>query len=948
MDNNQEHLGRRDFLKIMAASLGLAGLTACRPRHLEQILPYSVPPPELTPGEPLFFATAFERGGYGLGILVKSHMGRPVKVEGNPDHPASLGATDVFAQASILDLYDPDRAKVMARQGIVAGSLLFMQEMEQALQAQRLRQGAGLRILTGAVSSPTFISQMETLLSAFPEARWHSYEPLGRENLQAGAELAFGEAVESRFYFDRAQVILSLDSDFLFNEPGAVRYAREFAEGRQVLDGQGEMNRLYVIESSLTITGGQADHRLPLRPAQIEEAARQIAARLGIDGLAPGEGPLRKSWLDAVVADLEAHAGAALILAGPQQPPSVQALVHAINDRLGSVGNTIEYLEPVHGNPEGGLESLADLAAALAAGQVDLLVIFDGNPAYTAPADLNFANRISQAALSVYLGLQVDETAARVHWHIPAAHYLEMWGDTRSYDGTTSIIQPLIEPLYENWSPYELASVLLGQPRRTGYSLVREHWQEQSQAMGIAAPGFENFWGKALHKGLVDGTASDPVQVVIRAGMVEALNANTSATASNLDGFDIVFTPDPTLWDGRFANNAWLQELPKPFTSLTWDNAILLAPSTAERLGLTGEDVVILSLNGRSVEGAVLVTPGQPEDCLGLSLGYGRERGGQTLPEAGFNAYALRLSTGFWFAGDVQIAPTGRRRRLALTQAQTDMEGREPVRHGSLAEFRQDPAFAQRVTDPPPSLYPEYDYDLHAWGMSINLSACTGCNACVVACQAENNVPVVGKEEVLNHREMHWLRIDRYIEREQANPRYLLQPMLCMHCEKAPCEPVCPVNATVHSSEGLNEMVYARCIGVRYCSHNCPYKVRRFNHYEYASEDIVPLKLLHNPEVTVRKRGVIEKCTFCVQRINSARSKAKIENRRIQDGELVTACQQACPTNAIVFGDLNDESSRVRQLKEQPHDYGLLAELGTQPRLTYLARLSNPHEEIES
>jgi Fe-S-cluster-containing dehydrogenase component len=492
-----------------------------------------------------------------------------------------------------------------------------------------------------------------------------------------------------------------------------------------------------------------------------------------------------------------------------------------------------------------------------------------------------------------------------------------------------------------------LASVLLGQPGRTGYSLVRENWQGQAQTMGVDLANFETFWMEGLHKGLVEGTASQMVQVDLRADIVNAVGANNLLAASNPDEFDIVFTPDPTLWDGRFANNAWLQELPKPFTTLTWDNAVLLAPSTAERLGLSNEDVISLSLNGRSVEGPVLVTPGQPEDCLGVSLGYGRERGGQTLREDGFNAYSLRLSTSLWFASGVQIAPTGRRRRLALTQAHADMEGREAVRHGSLAEFRQDPAFAQRVTDPPASLYPEYDYDLHAWGMSINLSACLGCNACVVACQAENNVPVVGKEEVLNHREMHWLRIDRYMEGEQANPRYLLQPLLCMHCEKAPCEPVCPVNATVHSSEGLNEMIYARCIGVRYCSHNCPYKVRRFNHFEYASDDILPLQLLNNPEVTVRKRGVIEKCTFCVQRINAARSTAKIENRRIQDGEMVTACQQACPTNAIVFGDLNDESSLVRQLKGQPHDYGLLAELGTQPRLTYLARLSNPNDDLQ-
>jgi Fe-S-cluster-containing dehydrogenase component/anaerobic selenocysteine-containing dehydrogenase len=940
-------LKRRDFLKLMAASMGMVGLAACRPQPIDKVMPYSRAPEGLVAGEPLFFASAMEMDGSSLGLLVKSQMGRPIKIEGNPDHPASLGATNHFAQASILDLYDPDRVRAITLNGTPQRRATFDAALAAVVEEHQARQGAGLQLLTGPVGSPLLEAQIQALLEQYPQARWRQYHPLPRNSVYAGAQMAFGEPAQPVYRFDQAEVILSLDCDFMQREPGAVRYMHDFASRRRPMEGQFEMSRLYVVESSLSITGASADHRLALPADQIQTLAADLAARLDGGNNQSALQQVPGGWMDALIQDLQAHAGSSLVLVGSQQPPEVHALAHAMNQALGNVGQTI-YFTPL---PEEALQdpfqSLAELVSDLNAGRVEMIVILGGNPVFTAPADIDFAAALQQAGTVIYHGSHLDETGLLADWLIPAAHYLEMWSDTRAYDGTISLVQPLIEPLYDAWSPHELLSALMGQPQRTGYSLLREYWESESEEMGIQAQEFETFWRQALARGYIEDTAWQAEEFALQFDQAVNQVVQVKLQAQAEGGLLLVFEPDPALWDGRFANNAWLQELPRPLTKHVWDNPAIISPGTAQQYNLQNEDLVELHYKGRILRIPVFILPGQADGTVALHLGSGRTAGGNVLAETGVNTYTLRTSQAPWFERGLEIVPTAEKYPLAFTQPHFSMEDRPLVRHGTLAQFQQEPGFAQLVEDPPPSIYPEYGYDLHAWGMSINLSACTGCNACVVACQAENNVPVVGKDEVLNHREMHWLRIDRYIEGQAGAPQVFFQPLLCMHCEKAPCEPVCPVNATVHSSEGLNEMVYARCIGVRYCSHNCPYKVRRFNHFQYADEDTLPLIMARNPEVTVRKRGVIEKCTFCVQRINYARSKAKMEGRRIQDTELMTACQQACPTRAIVFGDLNNPESQVLALKQQPHDYGLLAELGTQPRVTYLAEIRNNNPDLD-
>lgn len=940
-------LNRRDFLKLLAAPLALAGLTACIPQPVEKVMPYVEAPEDVKAGESMFFATSMELNGFARGLIAESYMGRPTKIEGNPLHPASLGATDPFSQASVLDLYDPDRAQVITFEGRIRSWQAFVSDFTQALNAQRTNQGSGLRLLTGTVTSPTLASQISSILEQLPQARWHQYDPINRDNVRAGAELAFGDSVETHYRFDRAAVILSLDSDFLLWEPGNLAYIRQFTGHRRVDDEQPEMNRLYVVESSLSNTGAIADHRLPLQARQVEGFTRHLAQRLGVDtGADTQPYPLPEGWMEALVDDLQNQQGSSLVIVGPQQPPAVHALAHAINQALGNAGQTVFYTDVVEANPLNQADSLVELARDLAAGQVELLIVLEGNPVYTAPADLNFSEQFQKAGLRVYLGRYDDETAFLSNWHIPASHYLEMWGDTRAYDGTISLIQPLIEPLYSSRSPYELLAVFTGQPEASGYDIVRQFWQGQNDQQD-----FELWWRKSLHDGLIAGSnaAGRPVSLAPDLRSRIASNEAPPAVEENGRGLEIVFLPDPTIWDGRFANNAWLQELPKPITKLVWDNAALISPGTAERLGLQNEDLIDLHYRGRTARAPVWILPGLSQDSVTVHLGFGRRRGGNVLAGVGFNAYALRTIGAPWFDYGLEIRRSTGRYPLASTQDHHSMEGRDLVKVATLQQFRQDPHIfekAEHTQLPPPSLYPEYTYEGYAWGMSINLNTCIGCNACVVACQAENNIPIVGKDQVLNGREMHWLRIDSYFQGNLDDPSVHFQPVPCMHCEKAPCEPVCPVSATVHSSEGLNEMVYNRCIGTRYCSNNCPYKVRRFNFLQY-SENLLPLNLQRNPDVTVRTRGVMEKCTYCVQRINQGRSRAKIEGRPLVDGEVRTACQQACPAEAIVFGDINDPDSHVSQLKEQPHNYALLAHLGTQPRTTYLAKLRNPNPLLE-
>jgi MoCo/4Fe-4S cofactor protein with predicted Tat translocation signal len=932
----REGLDRRDLLKFLSVSFALAGLTGCTRQPEEKIVPYVTQPEDVLPGKPLFFATAMTLGGYATGLLVESHMGRPTKAEGNPLHPASLGATDLFSQASLYGLYDPDRSQALVYLDEIRAWPAFLGDMQKAVAQERLRKGAGLRLLTETVSSPTLARQIRELLKDLPDAKWIQWEAAGRDAVRAGARLAFGEPLNAVYRMDRAEVIVSLGSDFLFAGPGQLRYTRDFAERRrQLASATGKGVRLYAFESTCTVTGANADHRRPIAARQMEPLARSLARAVGV----PLEGaPAPDAFLAAVAKDLAAHRGAGLVVVGDAELPAVHALAHAMNAALGNAGETVLYTDPVEAEPADQLESLKDLVSEMRGGAVTTMVILGGNPAFTAPADLDFAAALQNVPTRVHLSLYQDETSALCQWNVPETHFLEAWSDARAFDGTASIVQPLIAPLYDGKSAHEVLAALSRQPEKSGYDLVRETWRP---SMG---PHFEDAWRRALHDGIVAGTASPAKKAAVR-----PLAAPASPRPAEAKGLELVLRPDASVHDGRFANNGWLQELSRPFTRLTWDNAVLVSVATAARLGLEKEDVVLLSYRGRSARGPVWIEPGLPDDTVTAHFGQGRVRSGHFGNGAGFNAYPLRFSDGLWSAEGVMLTKTGDKRELACTQLHQNMEGRELVRAATLEEFRLNPGFAREMeAEPKESLYAPYPRDVYAWALAIDLQSCVGCNICELACQAENNVPVVGKDQVHRGREMHWIRIDHYYAGDPSNPEHFFQPVPCMQCENAPCELVCPVGATLHSAEGLNDMVYNRCVGTRYCSNNCPYKVRRFNFYHYSTQFRAPsLKMLANPDVTVRWRGVMEKCTYCVQRINAAKIQSEIAGRRVRDGEITPACAQACPAQAIVFGDLADPESRVSKRREDPRHYGLLAaEAGTRPRTTYLAAVKNPNPEI--
>jgi molybdopterin-containing oxidoreductase family iron-sulfur binding subunit len=932
-------VGRRGFLKLMGASLALAGATACTRQPDELIVPYVRQPENLIPGRPLYFATAMPFGAGALGLIVESHEGRPTKVEGNPDHPASLGATDAFAQGSVLQLYDPDRSTSITELGEIRPWSSFTQVMGRLRTERQAEQGAGLAFLSETVVSPTLASQLQQVLTDLPQAKWHQYEPVNQDNAFEGAKLAFGEIVEVQYKFDQAQVIVSLDADVLGAGPGSVRYARDFANGRRVRKANAEMNRLYVAEHAPSPTGAVADHRLPVRASQIEAIARAIAGGLEGGAATTGAADIDK-WIAAVISDLQAHRGRSLVVAGAGQPPAVHAIAHAINQTLGNAGTTVVYTDTVAPAPINQLQSLRELVDDMNNGRVKLLIIMGGNPVYTAPADLRFADALAKVPVRVHLGLYDDETSALCQWHVPETHYLEQWSDARAFDGTVSIVQPLILPLYRGRSAHEVAAIFGGRPDLTAYDAVREHWQGQAAFSG---QDFEKAWRRAVHNGLIDGTAFTPKTVTASTALPPETPPQKAA------GLEITFAPDPTVYDGRFANVGWLQELPKPLTTVTWDNVAMVAPSTAGRLGVANEDVVEIEYRNRRVRAPIWVQAGHAPDAVSVHLGYGRTRAGRAAEGAGFDANSIRTADAPAIGFGAQLKRTGDKYRLAGTQGHFNMENRAIVRPGTIEDFKAQPDFVRHMAHAPErslSLYPEYKYEGYAWGMSIDPTVCTGCASCVIACVAENNIAVVGKEQVLFGREMHWLRIDRYYQGDPDDPAIYNLPVLCQHCENAPCEVVCPVAATTHSPEGLNEMTYNRCVGTRYCSNNCPYKVRRFNFLLYSDWYTPSVKLVKNPDVTVRSRGVMEKCSYCVQRINHARQDAKVQGRPIRDGEIRTACQAACPTDAIVFGDINDPMTRVAQLKAEPHDYGLLAELNTRPRTSYLADISNPNPAL--
>jgi len=940
--------GRRTFLKLMGASLALAGLSGCAKPPEEKIVPYVRQPEEFVPGRPLYYATAMPLSGVASGLLVESHMGRPTKVEGNPEHPASLGATDVFAQASVLTLYDPDRSQVVSNAGRISTWSAFLNVVRAEIEKQRVTRGAGLRILTETVTSPALAAQIRALLAQFPATRWHQYEPAGRHSARAGALLAFGQYADARYDFSKANVVLSLDADFLSEGPGHLRYTREFMARRRVRGAKGEMNRLYAIESTPANTGTVADHLLRVKARDVESFARaaydlihKVSATQAPPPASLGE---NQEWIELADGDLLRHYGACLVVPGEHQSPEAHALAHAMNHGLGNVGKTVFYTEPVEASPVDQFASLRELTSDMAAGRVQFLLILGGNPVYTTPADIPFREALQRVPQRAHCGLYEDETSGECQWHVPESHYLESWGDTRAFDGTVTIQQPLIAPLYGGKSHHEVLAAFTENPSKTAYEIVREYWRAR------LAGDFEKAWRRAVHDGVVPGTAAAAKKVTLK-----PLPPPTHAKPDSL-GAEVIFRPDPCLYDGQFANNGWLQELPKPLTKLVWDNAALMSDRMAGQLRARNEDMVGLKLEGRAVRAPVFVTPGHPQDSVTLYLGGGRARGGRVAPGHGFNANLVRVSTAPWIAAGLTGAALGHDYKLTTTQHHHSINTRDVrsridllVREGTLAAYNANPKFVQEMEHAPaqlPTLYPPHPYEGHAWGLAVDLNACTGCNSCVIACQAENNIPIVGKKEVERGREMHWMRIDRYYKGGLDDPETVHHPVMCQHCENAPCEVVCPVAATVHSDEGLNDMVYNRCVGTRYCSNNCPYKVRRFNFFQYQDYETAVLQMLHNPDVTVRSRGVMEKCTYCVQRINAARIEAARENRPIRDGEVVTACQQACPAEAIVFGDINDKSSRVSKLRAETLHYGILTELNTRPRTTYLAKLKNKNAEM--
>jgi len=960
---------RRTFLRLMGASMGLAGLTACVRQPVEHIVPYVRQPEQIVPGRPLFYATAMTLGGVATGLLVESHEGRPTKIEGNPAHPDSGGKTDLFAQAAVLNLYDPDRARAITNLGEIRTWEAFLAAMNAALTVQDSLGGSGIRILTESISSPTLAGQLTALRTRFPAARWHQWDAASNNNAQLGTQLAFGEFLGVQYRVANADVILSLDADFLSEGGGSLRYAREFAARRQPSLGGG-MNRLYAIETMPLPSGSTADHRLPLRPSEIEAVARYIAGAVGVsEAAAPAVPESARRFADAVARDLAAHRGTSLVVAGSNLPPALHALAHAMNAALGNVGQTVVFTNPVEVEPSNQQQSIAELVADMNAGTVDLLVVIGANPVFTAPGGLGFGAALERVPLRVHMSQVRDETSELSHWHIPEAHFLESWGDSRGFDGTVSIVQPLIAPLYGGRSALELVAALAGETQ-TAYELVRAHWRNATAVPEVelsegdevpADPGaeadarFELQWRRWLHDGVVPNTAFAPREVAFTG----TLPAPSGPAAQ---GIEVAFRLDHAILDGRFSNNGWLQELPRPITKLTWGNAVMMSPAMAESLGVGvrpamqgGEhgqvvtDIVELRAGDRAVRGPAFPVPGHPDGSVTVHLGYGRRRAGSVGTGVGFDANALRTIDAPGYASGFQITLTGDRESLACTQYHHLMEGRGMVRAVTLDAFTEDPhvvheghhAFPRTLT-----LHPEFPYEGYKWGMAIDVNVCTGCNACVVGCQAENNIPVVGKDQVLRGREMHWLRIDSYHRGPAENPERFSQPVPCMHCENAPCEVVCPVNATVHSDEGLNDMVYNRCVGTRYCANNCPYKVRRFNYHLYQDWETPSLQLMRNPDVTVRSRGVMEKCTYCVQRISAARIESDKEGRRIRDGEVRTACQAACPSDAIVFGDLNDPNSRVAQLQAEERNYSLLAELNTRPRTTYMAAVRNLNPEL--
>ena len=975
-------VSRRGFLKVMGASFALAGLAGCTKQPDEPIYPYVKQPEDLVLGKPMFFATAHPFSTGAVPVLVKSDAFRPIKLEGNPEHPMSKGRSDAFTQASLLDLYDPDRSKSTVYRGEKSDFGSFQQEFAAA--AKKTDGGQGIYFLSETITSPTLAAQWKQVQAKYPQAKMVQYDPINNDAGMAASKAAFGDYLDAQYKLEDADVIVSLDADFLggIAFPGFLPLAAAYAERHRFEAGK-TMNRLYVVETTPSVTGFKADHRLALKPSDIDAFATALA------GGSATLNPEAQKFLTAVQNDLKKSSGRAVVIAGPQSSLVCNTAAIAANASNGAIGKTVVYTETVNPVPSEQVADLKSLVADMNAGKVQWLVVLGANPLYTAPADLEFATAFAKVPVTVHLGLLRDETGFYSTWHLPRAHYLESWSDARSYDGTLSIVQPMIDPLYGGKSSHDVLQALLD-PSISAYDAVVANAKTY-----IKGNDFATSWRKALHDGWVEGTAFEAKS----AGAPKTAPAATKATTG---GVEVTFKADPSLFDGRYSNNGWLQELPKQVTNLSWDNAALMNMDLMGKLGIEENDAIELSLNGRKVIAPVLMSPGHPNDAVTVHLGFGRRaEGGRVAAGVGFDAYPLRTSDGMSSASQLQIAKGKGTYDLCVTKvhniehrgkfAQQDLEHpefdtqgtyslagheameRSIIRYATVAEATANPRYASEGAsgtfinkvgynpqgDAPEhndSLYPDawrYDHQdastkvlQNKWGMSIDLNSCVGCNACIVSCYAENNIAVVGREQVKVGRNMQWLRIDTYFEGDLHAPKAHFQPMLCQHCESAGCEQVCPVGATVHTPEGINTMVYNRCVGTRYCSNNCPYKVRRFNFLLYSDYETESLKLQRNPDVSVRSRGVMEKCSYCIQRIEAVKIEADKSNRAIEDGEILTACQQACPTDAIIFGNLNDPKARVTKRKAEERDYQVLADLNYRPRTSYTAGVINPNAEL--
>ncbi len=957
-------MSRRKFLSIMGASIALAGLAGCR-RPVEKIIPYAIAPENIVPGVPKFYATNIPFGAETFGVVVENHEGRPTKLEGNPNHPSTLGKSNTWLQASILDMYDPDRTQSVLHNGYESKISDFLQEWNTLSSDYDASDGEGLAVLAETYPSPTFYRLKKEFLSKYPKATWVTWDPISDESVYDGIHLVTDREYHPVYHYDKAKVIVSLDADFLNTESHSIRNTVGFSKGRRVESENDSMNRLYVIENALSVTGGIADHRYRLNHGMIGAFAAALAVELKSQGLnIPGVDALSdhknhsfdNKWIAAAASDLLSHKKESLIVAGRTQPSNVHALVFAINHALKNRGTTVDYFS-ANDATRPKTQDLNSLVQSMHQGNVSTLVLFGGNPVYNAPVDLNVGDAIQKVPHTVHICSHKNETSKTAEWLINLANPLEAWGDTETIEGVKGITQPQIQPLFGGVSYIELLAALIQNNLSTpsGHDLVQTTWGP------FFSSDFSSNWKKVLHDGVYQGKLNKSANPFLSKTAVRKVLKDYPI--ETMDGFEVVFKPSSSVFDGRFANNGWLQESPNPVTKLTWDNAALMSHSTAKELGVKNKDVVALRINGYSVELPVWIVPGHADNSISIELGYGRTSSGRVGNGVGGNTYAIRETSSLWRAENVNISNTGKTAVLACTQdhhgldteklAADAIQDRLPViiRESTLDDYQKHPDFVKEHDSALPlvSMWDEVQYDSGPqWGMAIDLNLCTGCNVCSISCQGENNIPIVGKEQVEKGREMSWIRLDRYYSGEMDSPDMVIQPINCQHCEMAPCEQVCPVAATTHSEDGLNSMTYNRCVGTRYCANNCPYKVRRFNFHNFTKDLPEIVQMVQNPDVTVRFRGVMEKCTFCVQRISQAKITANNEGRDLKDGEVTTACQQSCPTDAIVFGDITDPNSRISLTRKQNRMYSLLGELNTQPRVTYLAKLRNPNPDLKT